>query len=314
MRPIPVELRERVIMAYEADPTQTQEALGKRFLLSQGSVSNILAKHRKQESLEPDKPSGRPHKLSSSEHEFLKQLTKEKSDMTLAEQVLELEKQRGVKVGKSTLCRILQQLHLTRKKKTRHDPARDTDEHQAQREEFQEWLKHDQLVFLDESGIHTEMSRDYGRSPKGQRVHEAKRMRPKAENKLTLIAGLNLSGLLAPCELKGSLTGESFYAYVRDILIPELQPGQIVVLDNLSCHKVTGITDMLEKRGISCRYLPPYSPDFSPIEECWSKIKAYLKGCAERTIESLQKSLLKAFDRITLSDILGWFKHAGCVI
>ncbi len=170
------------------------------------------------------------------------------------------------------------------------------------------------MVFLDESGIHTEMSRDYGRSPKGQRVYEAKRMRPKAENKVTVIAALSLAGLLAPCELNGNLTGESFYAYVRDILIPELQPGQILILDNLSCHKVSGITDMLEQSGIQWRYLPPYSPDMSAIEECWSKIKAYLKGVAERTIDGLKNALLKAFDRITQSDILGWFKHAGCII
>ncbi len=117
MRPIPIELRKRVIMAYESNPDQTQETLSNRFLLSQGSVSNILAKHRKQLSLEPSKPSGRPPKLSACDQEFLQQLTKKKSDLTLREQVLELEEQRGVKVGKSTIFRILQSLKLTRKKR-----------------------------------------------------------------------------------------------------------------------------------------------------------------------------------------------------
>lgn len=169
-------------------------------------------------------------------------------------------------------------------------------------------------MYLDESGIHTEMSRDYGRSPAGQRVYEGRRLRPQAKNKLTLIGALSLKGLLAPCELPGNLTGDSFYAYVRDFLIPELTPGQIVILDNLACHKVAGITDLLEQAGIAWRYLPPYSPDLSAIEECWSKVKAYLKGQAERTVEGVRKALLESFERVTEADIVGWFRHAGCSI
>lgn len=139
-------------------------------------------------------------------------------------------------------------------------------------------------------------------------------MRPKAQDKLTLIGALSLKGLLAPCELNGSLTGESFYAYVQDILLPELKKGQILVLDNLSCHKVSGITEMLEQAGIQWRYLPPYSPDLSAIEEYWSKLKAYLKGCGERTMEGLQGAILQGFDQVKTSDIVGWFRHAGCSI
>lgn len=158
------------------------------------------------------------------------------------------------------------------------------------------------------------MSRDYGRSESGQRVYESRRLRAKTENKLTLIGALSLKGVLAPCELEGSLTGESFYAYVQDILIPELKPGQIVIMDNLSCHKVSGISDLFEQAGIGWKYLPPYSPDLSAIEEMWSKVKAYLKGQAERTLDGVRKALLKSFERVTTSDILGWFRHAGCSI
>lgn len=166
-----------------------------------------------------------------------------------------------------------------------------------------------ELVFLDESGVHPELARDYGRGPQGKRIPEAKRHRPKASEKYTWIAAMSMTGLLAPCELEGSMTGQAFVAYVEQILLPELKPGQVLVLDNLGCHKVSGVAEAFEVSGVKVMYLPPYSPDFSPIEEFWSKVKACLKGIAIRSAKALKEGVLKAMDTVTGQDIQGWFGH-----
>lgn len=155
------------------------------------------------------------------------------------------------------------------------------------------------------------MTRSYGRALKGQRVYEAKHLRPPSGEKFTLIATLGLTGIKAPLEIQGSLNGSCFFTYVKDILLPELERGQVVVLDNLSCHKVSGIKELFEQAGVELKYLPSYSPDLSAIEEYWSKVKSYLKKVAARTVDDLREGLKIALDRISVSDIQGWFKHAG---
>ena len=175
-------------------------------------------------------------------------------------------------------------------------------------------LPTDDLLFLDETGIHTAMSRDYGRSRRGTRLVEARRTRPKPKEKFTLVAAMGLSGFVAPWQLEGALTGEAFRVYVTAVLLPELRPGQIVVMDNLSCHKVAGIEEAFAAAGVQLLYLPPYSPEFSPIEEAWSKVKARLRALAARSVEALQDALVKALDTVSEADIQGWFGHAGYLI
>jgi transposase len=112
----------------------------------------------------------------------------------------------------------------------------------------------------------------------------------------------------------GFVDGAAFLAFVQEVLVSQLRPGQVVVLDNLKAHKVAGVREAIEAVGARLLYLPPYSPDFSPIEECWSKIKAILRTKAARTLESLQQAITEAFAAITSQDAQGWFTHAGyCV-
>ena len=141
------------------------------------------------------------------------------------------------------------------------------------------------LVFLDESGVATNLLRRYGRGPRGQRVADhAPQGRWESS---TFIAALRVTGLTAPGVLDGPMDGVSFLAYVEQILVPTLQPGDIVIADNLAAHKVDGVRHAIEAVGATLRFLPPYSPDFNPIELCFAKLKAIVRKARCRSIDTL---------------------------
>jgi transposase len=152
------------------------------------------------------------------------------------------------------------------------------------------------FVFLDETGATTNLTRRYGRCPRGERLVSAT---PWGHwQTTTFVAGLRSSGLIAPLVLDGPMTGEMFRAYVTQMLCPNLAPGDVVVMDNLSAHKVMGVTEAIRAVGASVLYLPPYSPDLNPIEQVYAKLKALLRKAAARTKEALWKTigdLLEAF-------------------
>ena len=168
------------------------------------------------------------------------------------------------------------------------------------------------LVFLDESGVTTEMTRRYGRAPSGERVREAT---PAGHwSTLTLLGALTSQGLLASMTVESPTDGDVFLAYLEEVLCPCLQPGQIVIADNLSAHKVDGVRERIEATGVMLLYLPPYSPDFNPIEKAWSKIKQHLCKTKARTLERLEDSIAHALAAITSQDARGWFRHCGYAI
>ena len=162
-------------------------------------------------------------------------------------------------------------------------------------------------MFLDESGVTTEMTRRYGRAPGGERVREAT---PAGHwRTLTLLGAMTTEGLLATRTVESRTDGDVFLAYVDQVLGPRLQPGQVVVLDNLAAHKVTGVRERIEAAGAQLLYLPPYSPDFNPIEKCWSKVKQLLRSAKARTLEVLQAAVAEALAAITSQNASAWFHH-----
>lgn len=165
------------------------------------------------------------------------------------------------------------------------------------------------LVFVDESGTHTSLARLFAWARRGQRapVHV-----PRNHGKnTTLVAALSWDGVQAPWTVEGAMDTDAFVVYVREVLAPTLRPGQIVVLDNLSVHKAPLIRHFIEARGCELRFLPAYSPDLTPIEQAFSKIKAHLRRLAARTRVALLDALADALDAITPADAHGWFGHAG---
>lgn len=164
-------------------------------------------------------------------------------------------------------------------------------------------------MFIDESGTSTKMARVYGRALRGERCRAPV---PHGHWKTTTFVGaLRLSGMTAPMTLDGAMNGPAFLAYVEQVLAPTLRPGDIVIMDNLPAHKPTAIREAIEAAGAELRFLPPYSPDFNPIELAFSKIKALLKKAAARTLEHLWTAIRDAIDAVTAEDCRGFFTASG---
>jgi transposase len=170
-------------------------------------------------------------------------------------------------------------------------------------------LDPEQLVFVDESGTNISLTRFYGWAPHDQRATGSV---PRNHGKnTTLVAALAPDGLHEPWLIEGAMDTDSFAWYITEQLAPTLRPGQIVVLDNLSAHKADRIRQAIAARHCQLLFLPPYSPDFTPIEQAFSKIKAILRGLGARTKEALQEAVRLAIEAITRHDAAAWFAHAG---
>lgn len=163
------------------------------------------------------------------------------------------------------------------------------------------------LIFIDESGINLAMVRLRARAPKGKRAH-GKRPQKRGKN-VSLIGAIGLEGRLTQVSLIGATDGLTFEAFVTCRLVPKLWPGACVVMDNCSIHKGAEIERLIRDAGARLIYLPPYSPDFSPIENCWSKIKTILRTIGARTYQDLTKAIEDAFSSVSLEDLRGWFTH-----
>ncbi len=175
--------------------------------------------------------------------------------------------------------------------------------------ESQPELDPERLVFIDETGASTKMARLRGRALRGERCRAAV---PHGHWKTTTFTGaLRLSGMTAPMVLDGPMNGAAFLAYVEQVLVPTLRPGDIVVMDNLPAHRMTGVRTAIEKAGAELRYLPPYSPDFNPIEMAFSKLKAFLKKTAARTVETLWSAIADAIPLFTPAECANYFSAAG---
>ena len=161
------------------------------------------------------------------------------------------------------------------------------------------------LVFVDESGANTKMTRLRGRALGGQRL--LARLPHGHYQTSTLISGLRLEGPCAPWLFDGPMNGEMFLAWTRQGLAPRLHPGDVVILDNLATHKIRGVREAIEAVGARLLYLPPYSPDFNPIEPMWSKIKQILRSHAPRTEDQLLRAAKTAFQSISTADCQGFF-------
>lgn len=169
----------------------------------------------------------------------------------------------------------------------------------------------DRLVFLDESGSQTSMTRTRGRAPRGQRVVAKV---PGGHWKIvTMISAIRTAGPFAAASIIGATDSDVFRTYVREVLAPQLRAGDVVVMDNLSPHKAAGVRETIEAAGAELRYLPPYSPDFNPIENMWSKVKGTLRTIAARSIDGLHDAIASAIATVTPSDCIGYFRHCRYV-
>jgi transposase len=194
-------------------------------------------------------------------------------------------------------------------KKSLHASERDTEANRLKRQQFIERIRAtppERLIFLDESGITTSMTRLRGRCLGGLRIHEAT---PGGHWKImTILGAMSLSGMIATMTIEEATDADIFLAYVEQVLSPVLKSGDVVVMDNLSSHKVDGVRESIEKAGAELLYLPPYSPDLNPIEKAWAKLKQLLRSAKARSKDALDQAITEALKRISPDDTKAWFR------
>src|SRR5947208_1650045 len=311
MQPLSNDLRKRILEAVDNNEGSRRK-LAVRFKVNTATITKLLRLRRETGSIEP-----RPHAggvtptLDDDALRRLRTLVEETPDATLES----LRQRMGISGSRMIICRALQKLGLPIKRKSPHASERDTPEVQEQRREFAEDvepLEPQRLVFVDETGVTTAMTPHYGRAPKGERVESSA---PASWESVTVIAALAPEGVRAPLAIEGAVNAPTFLAYVEQVLVPALHRGDVVVFDNLSSHLSCEVTAAIERAGASVLPLPPYSPDFSPIEEMFSKLKGFLRRVGARAREHLYDAIGDGLREVTPQDIFGWFRHAGvCVM
>jgi transposase len=197
---------------------------------------------------------------------------------------------------------------LDAQKKSLGASERNEEERSAWRDEVKD-IDPARFVFVDECGTNITLTRLYARAPRGERAFGKV---PRNWGKdLTLIAAMSAEGMGEAMSVEGATDGAAFEAYVKHFLVPSLKEGQVVIMDNLQVHKSSGVRKLVEGAGASVLFLPPYSPDFNPIEEAFSKIKAILRRVEARTQQTLMEAIGQALDAVSQRDALGWFAHCG---
>jgi transposase len=305
MTPYSQDLRKRVFETVQRGE-ESMRQIARRFLVSVSFVTKLLQRYRRTGSLQP-KPhgGGNPPVLGPEDLERLRELVRRQPDATLEE----LRQRLGVSCCLMTIARALDKLGLPRKKKVPRAQEQDSPEVQEQRREFCEnmaGIDPQRLVFVDECGANTAMTRTYGRAPVGRRVYTNT---PGHWDSITLTCGLRLSGVTAALAFPGATNTAMFENYVEDVLVPELKPGDVVVWDNLTPHKSEEAVEAVERAGARLVPLPPWSPDLTPIEEMVSKVKGTMRSLAARTTGTVYAAFASALHEVTLDDIAGWFGH-----
>jgi transposase len=307
MKPYSLDLRSRVIEAIQNQDGSLRQT-ARRFAVSVSFITRLLRRFR-----DTGSPAPKPHAggqtpaLAPPALARLQHAVAEQPDATLAE----LRTRLGLSCSLAALCRALQTLRLTRKKKTLKADEQNSPRVQAQRQQFvQEIAAVDPAhrVYVDETGATTDMTRRYARAPRGHRAYGSA---PFAWDRLTTIGALRLSGVVASLAFPGGTDQPAFRTFVDRCLVPQLLAGDVVIWDNLNVHDDPYVIAAIEAVGARVLPLPPYSPDFSPIEEMFSKLKEVLRSLATRTIETLYRAIGKALRMVTWRDIAGWFGHRG---
>lgn len=311
MKAYSLDFRQKIVDSYFNEDT-SQRKVAKRFDVALSFVEKLLKQRRETNDIAP-KPhgGGRTPKLNTQQLSLVVALVEADNDATLEELCQQLEEKATITISRSTMGRVLQQLKLTRKKKTLHATEAGTPRIQQARLDYWQRIREidpEDLVFIDESGINLAMTRLYARSPQGERAI-GDRPQQRGQN-VSIVDALTLHGPIAVTTILGAMDGLTFTAYLICRVIPNLWKGACLVLDNSSTHRENeDIKAALESVGAQIIYLSPYSPDFSPIEPFWSKVKAILNSIGARTYEALKDGIKSAYNQVSLEDIRNWFSN-----
>jgi len=306
MRAYSYDLREHILRA--VDQGKSRAEIIEMFQVSRATIKRYLKLRRETGDVRAKPIPGRPAKKGAALQSGLRSQLEAHPDATLAEHCQYWETTHDIQVSPATMSRAIQRLDWTRKKKTLRASEQKEAERIAWREQVQT-LDAGKLIFIDECGSNIALTRLYARSPRGRRVYGTVPLNRRAN--ITLLASLSLQGMGEALILEGSVGGRAFEIYIEQILAPSLQRGQIVIMDNLSTHIGEKVRQAIEVRGCQLLFLPAYWPDLSPIEEAFSKLKAFLRRVGAHTPEALQEAIGQALLTITMQDAYGWFGHCG---
>jgi transposase len=306
MKAYSTDLRERVILAVNQGMPQTE--IAKVFAISLSTIKRYLKQWRETATLDAKPIPGRPSKKLEPLEADLSQMLATAPDATLEQHCQTWERMHAHQGESLDDEPSHQATGLDPKKKT----LGATERNEAARRTWREQMKQvdaTKLVIVDETGSNIGLTPLYAWAPRGKRAYGSV---PRNYGKnTTLLASLSLFGMGAAMILEGASDTMAFEYYVEHILAPSLKPGQIVLMDNLSSHTGPKVRQAIEAKGCQLLFLPAYSPDLSPIEEAFSKLKAFLRRVGARTHEDLWQALCDALETITPQDALGWFTHCG---
>lgn len=306
MRPYSQDLRQRALHAIDAGDSQSTVA--QTFSVSVATIKRYLKQRREMGHVLPKAIPGRPAVKGAVLQTYLQAQLEAHPDVTREEHCRLFHEAHGIQVSPASISRARMALDWTRKKKMLRASEQDEAERAAWREQAKQLSAQD-LVIVDETGSRINLTPLYAYAPRGKRAIGTVPRNYGAN--LTLIASLSLQGIGEAMLLDGSADAAAFETYIEQILAPSLRPGQIVILDNLSIHLGPRVKQAIEERSCRLLLLPAYSPDFSPIEGAFSKLKTILRRVGARTREALQDAIIQALPSITPQDALGWFRHCG---
>ena len=305
-----MDIRKKVIKAIAGGMSRRQAAT--RFDIGPATAVRWAKRVEILGSVAPSRMGGdRRSRRIEAHAEFILAQLEEQPDLTILELREKIRERHGVGFGHATIWRFLARHKITRKKKTGHASEQEREDVAEAREAWFEGqldLDPSKLVFLDETAVSTNMARRFGWTPRGQRCRMSV---PFGWKTKTLVAALRWDRIDAPMTIDGALDGASFLAYVEQVLAPTLSAGETVLMDNVRTHKVAGVKEAIEAKGAHLVYLPPYSPDFDPIEESFSKIKSILRRIAARTVDALEAAVGEALQSFTPQECMNYFASSG---
>jgi len=310
MKAYSIDFRQKIVDTYYNEPI-SQRQLAKRFNVAKSFIQKLLKQYRETKDIKP-KPhgGGGELKLIPEYQVILLEIVEENNDATLEELCRLLQEKTGITISRATMGRMIQLLRLTCKKKTLHPSEKETERVQNLRTEFREQIRDvnpENLIFIDEAGSNLAMIRLYARSLIGTRARGSK---PHQRGKnVSIIGAISMKEIITSVNILGSANKIIFEAFIANKLVPKLWDGAYVIMDNCTIHKNKEIEELIEEAGAKVMYLPPYSPDFSPIENCWSKVKTILRTIGARTYQELAKAIEQAFNQVTKKDLRNWFAH-----
>jgi transposase len=306
MRAYSVDLRQKIVDAVRRGGL-TKTEVARTFGVSRSSVKRYVKMDTELGSLAPSKPPGSTPKITGTTQRLLELDLRERPAATLAQRCTYLLEMIGIRVGISTLWRALKRLGHSHKRRSIGAAERNEFDRAAWRVMVAEQIEADQ--FVDEMGSNTSMAPVCAWSPKGERVL-CSLPRNRGKN-TTLLASMTTEGMGPSLAIEGSTNSEVFKTYIERVLVPALQAGQVVAMDNLNAHKGERVRELVEEAGCELLYLPAYSPDLNPIEESFSKRKAMLRKAGAREWEALIETLGLALSAVTAQDARGFFEHCG---